>query len=234
MNRYRILLNIDALMDTRLATLERYWPDVAQQVEGDLDSWQKRSSDDMSVFGIDRDEFKAKYRSRDMETLKLARVTYLPETLADLKSQYEDNLQSIPTPEIFSIDLNTWPYKDLPNEAIYLYMEYIHEIFDQKCEVNHVYKPLNETNLAYLTGNYSCFMLHDFIEWIGTITSAKEEDVRGRTDIVHPLLMYKELNETELAKVNTLPPAIGFAMFFAPYFNVKASAVRLFSAQTLV
>lgn len=109
--QHRLLLDIDALFDTRMGTLVKHWPDVARSI--DVVSYRKRTEDkfdDLTGGVVKDDEFQTFYRQRDLSTLKRSMVTgIVPTLMTYLNGLDERFIKQIDASEI-TIDLNIHPF----------------------------------------------------------------------------------------------------------------------------
>lgn len=105
--RRGVLVSLDDIFDTRLATLGKYWPEVAQ---ASLESghYHNRLSDVWP--GVSLEDFRTRYKARDATILKDAYFTpillFIREAISGfmIELTYE---QFRNTPKLY---INTWPY----------------------------------------------------------------------------------------------------------------------------
>lgn len=111
-NIKRLYLDLDCILDTRLATLDRYLPDVAKSVINDQ-SYYTRLEDSFTYNGteIPHSLFKPLYELRDKSILVKSNPTLL---LSLLHHSIEEDIRS-PNAEIkktkYECVVNVYPYK---------------------------------------------------------------------------------------------------------------------------
>ena len=103
-----ILVSLDCLLDTRLATVSKINLDIANKLL-DGDDYHTRDQD---VFvGIDKEYFKEVYKNRDIETLKKSSLTNIVPLLRHLVSKLKEQSIVRPFHDGGNIVVNMYPYK---------------------------------------------------------------------------------------------------------------------------
>lgn len=110
-NSQIMLIDLDCLIDTRVATVARISPKGAVDLINN--NYQRRISDELSKFSkhINDEEFKVAYAARDVDTLMIAQPTKLAFELYDIVDGIYNARMS--NPELLGeikIYINTWPY----------------------------------------------------------------------------------------------------------------------------
>lgn len=106
-----IYVELDALLDTRIATLALMSPE--QAIHALDNGYATRLSDEMQRVAPDvsDDDYRAAYATRDLDTLAAARPTEMAYTLHEIIIDIEKQHRHITTEAVtLIVDLNTWPY----------------------------------------------------------------------------------------------------------------------------
>lgn len=115
--QHRLLIQLDCLLDTRLATISKCNPSIAKEiVQTDelLQKYRQRVSDEMESIhpGIDQNRFNQAYKERDVETLMASGPTELQFLLGVMIEDMEREAnRGSPLVTGVEIDVNVWPYK---------------------------------------------------------------------------------------------------------------------------
>lgn len=110
--KQRLLVELDALLDTRMATIFRLNPDAANRLLNAR--YATRISDEMNLLDpfIDADAYRQAYAERDLETLYLARPTqFFYDIRVALRELVGKCMSGDPDVESVHVDINVWPYQ---------------------------------------------------------------------------------------------------------------------------
>lgn len=113
----RIVVDLDALLDTRLATIAGLYPDIAKQIVEDPElfyRYQTRRSDEFSRLhpGINNAAYQAAYDNRNVATLKRSTITEMIPFLSMLVQEIERaEITGDAEVDGGELILNTWPYQ---------------------------------------------------------------------------------------------------------------------------
>lgn len=158
-------VELDCLLDTRLGTVTRYWPErIPALMEA---GYRKRQSDDLSLLVPDfpQAEFKVNYAKRDVETLKFSRPTPSVVLLKGITDTLQG--QSITSPHVDSItvEVNIYPYtlsekeRDVLVDMVMLYSSLI-------TMVNIVSYTVQQLTPSVLREAYSGLIIYDLEAWL--------------------------------------------------------------------
>ncbi len=113
-----IMVDLDALFDTRIATIAGLNPETGIKLIAN-DRYRKRTNanwTDITNGAITTEAFNEAYRNRDKETLTRATITKMPEIIGEFtKSLQWRGIVKIDVDKV-SIKVNTWPYKFTSDE----------------------------------------------------------------------------------------------------------------------
>ena len=157
-----ILVSLDCLLDTRLATVSKINLDIANKLL-DGDDYHTRDQD---VFvGIDKEYFKEVYKNRDIETLKKSSLTNIVPLLRHLVSKLKEQSIVRPFHDGGNIVVNMYPYKLTIDEqdeicaAIAVWMQGL-------APVSLVNLSPTDLNPIYCKNNYALMIMYDYEEWL--------------------------------------------------------------------
>lgn len=107
----RIYVELDSLLDTRLATLIRI--DEAEASKALELGYRERLSDVWSQLGlnINQDVYAERYRKRDRATLQAARPSGIVPMVHQLVGALGKMADNTPFVEAVTLDVNFWPYQ---------------------------------------------------------------------------------------------------------------------------
>lgn len=174
-NTYNILVDLDALLDTRLATAIELAPDVCNELmvtNEDGLSWWTRPHDhfDDPKSPIQIPGYKAAWESRTEEILPKSLVTNLmyfirEQTLEVLDGQYGKASLDLVDYAHSHIDINIYPY-ELPDKV----QDRIAEMVKRQCAMGTTAKcvrfPHKVLNPDYLESGYKIYFLYEFSSWV--------------------------------------------------------------------
>lgn len=161
-----ILISLDALLDTRLATLFRLSPAQAEAIL--FNGYRTRESDQWSVLSseIDQAAYQEAYQRRDIDTLKAARPTSIAPVINQITNTLGKAAIQAPIIERIRVDVNVYPYQmdDALKEMI---AGAVNEWVSVDTIVTVVDMPPTEITPMFLDRHYAAMILYDFDEWLG-------------------------------------------------------------------
>jgi hypothetical protein len=156
-----VLIELDALLDTRLAT-------IASLGDAALDAaytpeYHNRLQDIFT--GVDRDIYATKYAQRDSSILANAVVTPMGEMLTQFT--YSTLHQVINTPFHYQpkILLNIHPYH-LTEDEIYVIMESIRTLTCSKADIQIIDVAYADISPSYVKSNISIMVMYEYYKWL--------------------------------------------------------------------
>ncbi|MGG4591703.1 hypothetical protein ACLPJK_25950 [Pseudomonas aeruginosa] len=165
MNKQSILVELDALLDTRIATLGIHDPKVAAKVL--RAGYHTRLSDDfekLSEGAITNEMFRDLYAKRDGETIKASMLTTMNFTLCGMLIGLERKL--IENVEVGSIEVvvNIAPYQIDPHVCDVL-VSALQSRWPVTASVRWINKPMAELTPHYIDSAHDAFILYNYDEW---------------------------------------------------------------------
>lgn len=208
--KQRILIELDALLDTRLSTIALLNPSAAKGLVND-DRYYNRVSDEFHLLNpsIDIEAYRDAYAKRDVTALMGARPTALVLLIAHQIRDLELRLfKGEPDITALAVDINTYPYQ-LQSDEIEALLKAIREVCSINVCIEHVYIPPNKLTTTYIKNNsWAAIYLYNFTDWdneyLAKLTDPPES--------VASVTMFIPEMVSEMSKIDsdlTLIPATG-------------------------
>lgn len=156
-----ILVELDALLDTRAATLFRLNPDyLGEALSKD---YYTRTVDKFP--NVDNDKYNDLYQKRNKETLRQSLITDIGRLLDEFCKNILDN--TIKTPFHYSpkVILNVYPY-ELEESEINVLIAGIVSITNRLTEVEVVNLSYEQLTPTYVKSKLSALVLYDYWRWL--------------------------------------------------------------------
>ena len=200
-SRQVILIDLDVLLDTRLAALIATDTDWASEF---LDSgYRDRTSDVWSDHksGLDMSRYNEIYENRDTELLKAARLTGFMTNLLNIVKHYEFDLatRSDMVSDVIIV-INTSPY-ELSPEVEYGIVTAVQQYIGTVVKVRVVSQHHSKLSIRYMANKgYTQYVLYDFAKWCGYHFGDENNlsNMAGKFDfgIVAPALLTSQYDES--------------------------------------
>lgn len=159
-----IYVELDALLDTRLATLHRIDPELAKRVWRE-EAYYHRQEDVFTQWeGPDKTTFREHYDRRDVDTLKHSTITQITSVLGEVVSKLEDRYLLNPTGKPPTVELNTWPYR-LTEEQRILFINAVMYYSGTQTPVRTVWFAPEQLTMTLLRKRYAFMFMYDFAYW---------------------------------------------------------------------
>ena len=192
----RILVELDALLDTRLATIARIHSESAVQLLTD-DRYYERVIDDFEpMVGVTKEAFRLAYAERNVETLANSRLTNIPMILNDLIARMERESTTTPFVESLEVHVNVWPYEMSNEERDELAMAVMAFAGIQTLVHTVSFRPEVLTPV-FVKSRYTGLILYNFREWMRHHLEAFKKHVMPRVTVLAPALFYDEVPKRE-------------------------------------
>ena len=209
MEKQRILVELDCLLDTRLGVVSQLNEDAAVKLL-ELDYWSRKSDDFEKMTGgmITNNDFKEAYKKRDIETLKRSRSTALPYALATMTTGLDAMAANTPLIERPTLTINTHPYKldDDEREAIAAAVTTFVGV-DVKLDFASI--PLELLSPSVLKNSWEAVILYEFDRWLNTHYNTLLSCKIPRNVLMVPALSAKgdpEVDDYTDPEFGVLPP----------------------------
>lgn len=162
---HNLLLDLDALYDTRFGTLLRLSKAAAIQVV--RNGYQVREIDDFERLSeglVTNEVYQKAYAERDLDTLKKSIITGIPAVLITHIETLRERLERGVNVERISVTVNTWPYL-LPGPVISAIIEALGVLLPEYCSVTSRRIDMSKTGPQALQSAYDGWCTYDFDSW---------------------------------------------------------------------
>lgn len=231
----RLLVDLDSLLDTRIATIAKINPEASTGLLNDV--YLNRSIDDFEKItnsAVSNDEYKLAYQNRNKETLELARPTRILKLINEISIELEK--MSIDTPFItgFELTVNIFPY-DLTKEEQEALREVVYDFLSISSIVNVINKPINDITPSFLKNEFDGMIIYNFDEWFCIHQEGFNKIKLPRHLVFAPALYIKEPDETEIMALSKegLTPFGVLEMAVVERFKLEMLRAREFSLELL-
>ena len=199
--RQVILIDLDVLLDTRLAALiatDTNWASEFLESGG----YRNRTSDIWCEHkpGLDMVRYNEIYENRDTELLKAARLTGFMTNLLNIVKHYELDLatRSDMVSDVIIV-INTSPY-ELSPEVEFGIVKAVQQYIGTVVKVRVVSQPHSKLSILYMANKgYTQYVLYDFAKWCNYHFSDENNlsNMTGKFDfgIVAPALLTSQYDE---------------------------------------
>ena len=199
--KQRILIELDALIDTRLGTVKRFWPRRIN--DSNLEEYHARDHIRVwDIFDIPKEEYLEHYKARDMDTLAFSFGTKLSVVLRALITTSIMKAETNPHIGQVEITLNIFPYVMEPDvQRAFL------RILDDLLMVNDV-----EVAKQLVTGvdvidttvlsagairkEFEGMILFDLVDWLSTTNTLTAKDPSPTLTVYFAALLYEDDDES--------------------------------------
>ncbi len=242
MSVQKIMVELDALLDTRQGTLFSHYPECINDImKGGKDSvFYNRVTDDMGKLDsrIDSVLFKEFYRHRSTDILKLSIRTSMVDYLRSYVSGLVKASINSPVVEGYEVHVNCYPYR-LSEEETKLIGMAITNFILPPTKVFVVNIPLSKMSTTELKGRYDMVILYNFVDWLREIgPKIKTMDRTPSLVVMAPMLFFDEstipsTNDfNEMSKIKTDPFKLT-TQACAEFFTLVFETIDVFSVVNL-
>lgn len=224
-----IYVDIDAIMDTRLATLIQLDEYLLEHVM--KNGYTERVED---IFDpVPKELYKELYRTRDVETLshafKTKMVGYIKDTVYSLVSHMRTGSYE----RKIDIALNTYPYK-LNAELREVYKSVLTTALGPLANVNVMYAEPSLITPNYIKGNYSLLIKYDYGEWLDMHAHAFKDNPLPNVSLFVPDIWFKDKpSDEEIEKLTEdggMHPMAAIEFISAPLIALKLISIAYYCA----
>jgi hypothetical protein len=240
----RLLVELDALLDTRLGTMACIDPAAAADLL--VNGYDTRMSDEFEKFTtrVTAATFKEAYQNREIHSLMFAIPTEMNASMLDIIMQLEHaKLGGSPEVESIHLEVNYWPYKLEPWE-VEQFAAIINTQIGTMTNLKMVNVSPSELTLEYLLYKaYTAIIIYNFQDWLdaqfGSLTEPPKTLLPGISLIVPQLSSHGEAKlregfEIRNSKGQNSNPFEIVRYALASIIGVTYFSSRHFSAMKLV
>lgn len=226
----KVMLMLDAVIDTRLGTLNLIDPEAV--VGMNPPDYLLRTRDEFQFMGIDNELFDVAYRNRDEFTLRSSIVTNILPIVQNAIHQYKTMINPSRNGPI-ELDLNIYPY-NLDKEVARVMADLVEFKLGGIVKVTPVRVPYENMTLSYLASNYHTVVIYDWVDWAcANERSFRSEAAPGVTMIAPDILRGERLPEkpddTVRAAFKVAHPTAYMEFALADYIGLSFERVSFFS-----
>lgn len=195
---HRIVIDLDSILDTRLATIAQINPEIAAELFNS-EEYFTRTSDEFSRITdgrIDDAEFFSRYENRNHETLKLARPTMALDMLISLVERMRKNAEYTPIVRGFTVEVNTWPYvfdlagNNMVENSLAAYI-------GTDVSIRTVHRHPKQYTPSLLKEDYSALVMYDFKAWLSIHGETLEFEKIPRVTVMTPAIYHNGVPDDE-------------------------------------
>lgn len=238
-----ILISIDALFDTRFATLSVIDQDYANGIMSDkqrLAAYLERFDDNYVEIGYDTERFRSLYRTRDSRLLTISPLTALTYELKDIV----EVLLNAGIDEPHRVDgvelvINTAPYNDIPGDIEAFLILQLQKMIGYPINISVVNLPISFLSPYMLKhSKYVAMYIYDIEEWLvhhyNPMVTLTDDLMMPQFTIVTPMIVtskekLKEAVEFESPTGETCDYFEGLAFTFKDLFKYETMDAAVFS-----
>lgn len=232
--KHCILVELDALLDTRLGTVAGLNPDGALTLVKSPEYYRRQLDDFQSLIGLPKADFDAAYRARDLETLKRSRLTGITPFLDTWVRELEGLERSSPHVENVEVHINIAPYEMDEEERTTLLTTVMARI-GRETAAKIVNIPLSELTPTHCRREYTGMVLYNFREWM-ELQAEAFMTVKAPQMVVTAPTLYRdhlptdtEIGEMQVEGMGYLSPFTITQMLFSEMFSLELIPTKIFS-----
>ena len=228
MNTRKIMVEADALFDTRLGTLDRINPEAASHVVRSEDYWRRDHEDWPTLTGgrVTNEQFQEAYAKRDDQTLAASMATSLYLVLIKVLNDYQANVVDGMVDDDVQLVINQHPYKfeleEIEELTAILRMYLGTDLTVTFCDI-----PLAELTPKELTDRYAAAFIYNFNEWIKLHQVELMKQRSPDFNLVSPKLF--ETNPARLSPEGKQGQYTAFRLRWLEHMDFDAVDARFFS-----
>jgi hypothetical protein len=225
-----IYVELDTLLDTRLGTIAKINPEIAELLANT--DYQTRKEDKFE--GVDSEAFKLAYSTRDEETLELSVVTNMIEFLSSMTVNLTEQGIVRPYHDGAKVVVNYYPYilsVEVRDELVAVISKWLNGLVP----VEVVYITPAELTIGYCKECFSIMIMYDYLSWMN---ARSEEFITQRIDSITlygPAIYFNDMPDTkELEKVTTevMHPLKAMEFLASPLVGLRLIDISFFSVIT--
>ena len=220
----RLLISLDALLDTRSGTLFQLDQEASFRL---LKSTYYAARPWDQFPGFDMPKFKEAYANRDKKVLKYSSMTNTVGIIQDFIQRVMNKNLNAPIEMDVEIHLNVYPYVLSDSEKHILTAALLAKLpLNPKIEV--VSYSLEQLNPFFLKSVYSTLVIYDFFDWIEIHSKnelIKKHPIPEITVFSHALLKHKD----ETTPVNLAEQFTNVMLIMQPFVNLILLPIDVFT-----
>ena len=223
MEQASIYIELDALLDTRLATLFQLDPNKTQQtIQG---GYFSRLYDEFE--GFETEVFKQAYAQRNLSTLKDAVATQAVDFINFFSAQTLKALVTSPFRRQFRAVVNVYPYP-LDDAVIPLLIQGLRAATKRMIDIEVVYLPLEEVSPQLLKSHYAVAVMYAYWDWleVHSLNRNLEKVQCPEITLIGPALLKSKEAAHQLKEID---PFQVLERYTEPYIKLRLYPAEKFS-----
>ena len=225
MRTHRLLVNLDSILDTRLASIAKVSEELATTI---LDTGKYHSRRHNNITHIstmaDNPTIVNAFNNRDTETLKMAGPTSIISLIKDLVEKYRVNFRTYNDVTKITLDLNTWPYK-LNYDEKEVFKEVLKSELDLN-EIKTVFIPIGKMSLQRIAV-YQTVIWHEIDEWASIHLNSLTFTGARNTVFYHPEILVHDLDNAH--KLEPLKAGEALKIVLLKYIELECIPLSIYS-----
>lgn len=193
-----LLVELDCLLDTRLATVSHLDQEAATALLTDP-AYRERDRDDFGELTqgrITHDQFIEAYAARDKDVLKQARPTRIIKLVHEIALEIEQQRMTTPGIDSLVIDINVYPYELSDTEREYI-CSAIRYYVGMEPTIQTVSITPEDLTPTAIRDNWDGVILYDFDQWFTHHANALNTVLIPRHLMFVPALFIKRVENPE-------------------------------------
>lgn len=191
-DQHHILVQIDAILDTFLACVEKANPEWKTLLLSNKKYFKRITNNLTYQFpSIDNKKIKEIWKNRDKEILQMSRSNILLYRFYMNRGKHYLANDDEPGYTEVSVTLNIYPY-DLTVEEIQVFRELLAGYF-YTTRVNIISRPVNKMLPSWIKLNYQQVILYDMNEWMGYHVEKIKDHPIEKVIFTFPLILLDEI-----------------------------------------
>lgn len=196
-----MMVELDALLDTRLATLFHHHPEIAEDALAN--GYHRRLIDKFGTLSVEA--FRELYQARTREIFQHAYTTPILQLIKDFVEKTIKKSVNSPFLTKPKIILNTYPY-ELSDEEAKVFVDVLYTATNGNSDISVVHFSFDELSPRYVKNNLNYWVMYDYMAWF------EYHSVNGK------------ISKTTIPEVTLIAPAI----YFKPFEGTEEKAFEIF------
>ena len=208
----RVLVELDAIFDTRLGTLRMIDERSASACYNDERYFTRIIDDFSEMCGVSREQFRDAYSRRNVETIENSIITEIPFVLAELTMKLGAETLDTPFVSEVVVHVNCYPYT-LDAEEQEIIASAVAARCLEETKVECVFIPPEQLTPRYILEWYSGMILYNHREWMEKQLEEFKTARMPRVCVHAPAIYYDEVpSKDEFTRNGIAPHITGFQL----------------------
>ena len=228
MTTRKIMVELDALFDTRLGTLDRINSEAASRAATSYAYWTLDHEDWEALTGglVTNEQFKEAYAKRDDQTLAASMASSIHLVLIKILNDYQANIVDGMVDDDIQLVINQYPYKlelDEIEELTAIMRMYLGtDLTVTFCDIS-----LADLTPKALTDRFACAFMYNFFDWIKIHSVELVKQNTPDFNLISPKLF--ETNPTNLTPVGKQGQYMAFRLRWLEHMDFDVVDAKFFS-----